>query len=202
MNQRGRELRHLLSNWHGGFISLVLFVTEPKEDKSQPSAPVFFSRERSTAFSCLAKSCYGGRAVKGLRKLPGHTTAVDNKMAGASESSLPEKKPVPIARADSGNGNGSSDNDEMRADKNGTKQRRTSSSGLTLEQKKTNHIMSENRRRNQIRSSFDRLVELVPQLDSTESRSEYAILTKTANYIVQLRKENERLEQLKQDQAL
>lgn len=130
--------------------------------------------------------------------------AYDEEMGGIAERSLPEEKLVPIARSGSGNGNGngSSDNDEIRADKNGAKQRRTSGSGLTLEQKKTNHIQSENRRRNQIRSSFDRLVELVPQLDTTESRSEYAILTKTANYIVQLRKENERLEQLKRDRAL
>lgn len=91
------------------------------------------------------------------------------------------------------------------------KNRRTSSAGsstngattgLTLEQKKTNHIMSENRRRNQIRSSFDRLVQLVPQLEESESRSEYAVLQKTADYIIQLRQENERLENLKHQRGL
>lgn len=75
-------------------------------------------------------------------------------------------------------------------------------SALSLEQKKANHILSENRRRNQIRSTFDKLVELVPYLEISENRSEYAILTKTANYIIELRKENERLEKLKLERGL
>jgi heteromeric Ino2p/Ino4p transcription factor len=70
-------------------------------------------------------------------------------------------------------------------------------SGLTSEQKKLNHIESENRRRAMIRSSFDRLVELVPDLDESESRSELAILDKTSKYIEELRAENDRLEQLR-----
>lgn len=84
------------------------------------------------------------------------------------------------------------------------KERKTKiiNSALTLEQKKANHILSENRRRNQIRSTFDRLVELVPYLEISENRSEYAILTKTANYISELRKENERLEKLKLERGL
>lgn len=68
---------------------------------------------------------------------------------------------------------------------------------LTLEQKKINHIESENRRRAMIRSSFDRLVELVPDLDASENRSELVILDKTSKYIEQLRAENERLEELR-----
>jgi heteromeric Ino2p/Ino4p transcription factor len=48
-----------------------------------------------------------------------------------------------------------------------------------------------------IRSSFDRLVELVPDLDESESRSELAILDKTSKYIEELRAENDRLEQLR-----
>lgn len=78
----------------------------------------------------------------------------------------------------------------------------TSNSSLTLEQKRENHIMSENRRRALIRESFDDLVQHVPQLDESESRSEYAILLKTTNYIEHLRHENERLEKLKLDKGL
>jgi heteromeric Ino2p/Ino4p transcription factor len=74
--------------------------------------------------------------------------------------------------------------------------------GLTLKQKKENHIMSENRRRAQIRSTFDRLVELVPQLDASESRSELAILAKTSNYIEHLRSENKRLEKIQKERGL
>lgn len=75
-------------------------------------------------------------------------------------------------------------------------------SSLTLEQKKENHIMSENRRRALIRASFDDLVKHVPQLDESESRSEYAILIKTTNYIEHLRSENERLEKLRLERNL
>lgn len=80
-----------------------------------------------------------------------------------------------------------------------TKKKRPSSSVslLTPEQRKENHINSENRRRAQIRSCFDELVKIVPDIDSTENRSELAILTKTANYIERLRSENAQLEKLR-----
>lgn len=120
-------------------------------------------------------------------------------MVASSPSNPVEEKNYPIVSAQ---GRSESDNDGIKVKEENSARRQTSSSGLTLEQKKTNHIMSENRRRNQIRSSFDRLVQLVPQLDDKESRSEYAILTKTAKYIVQLREENERLEKLKTDRGL
>lgn len=90
---------------------------------------------------------------------------------------------------------------EGTSDENSNK-RRPLVTGLSLEQKKTNHILSENRRRAQIRSSFDKLVELVPQLDSNESRSEYAVLSKTADYISYLREENARLEELRISRGL
>lgn len=83
-------------------------------------------------------------------------------------------------------------------DKNGT----SGMPSLTLKQKKENHIMSENRRRALIRASFDDLVKQVPQLDESESRSEYSILVKTTNYIEHLRNENERLEKLKSERNL
>lgn len=68
---------------------------------------------------------------------------------------------------------------------------------LTDEQKKRNHIRSENRRRDRIRESFDILVELVPSLDPKEKRSEHVILTKTANYILELRERKRQLDLLK-----
>lgn len=58
---------------------------------------------------------------------------------------------------------------------------------LSEEQKKKNHIESETRRRNLIRAKFDELVELVPALEPKESRSEHAVLSKTADYIEELR---------------
>lgn len=87
---------------------------------------------------------------------------------------------------------------------NAAKRRKSNSggSGLTIEQKKENHIMSENRRRAQIRSTFDKLVEIVPQLQESESRSELAVLTKTSNYIEHLRSEYERLQIIRKERGL
>lgn len=64
---------------------------------------------------------------------------------------------------------------------------------LTEEQKKLHHIQSEHRRRQQIRATFDRLVEIVPDLEAREKRSELTVITKTSNYIAKLRAENEML---------
>ncbi|KAI0462247.1 hypothetical protein LJB42_004335 [Komagataella kurtzmanii] len=64
---------------------------------------------------------------------------------------------------------------------------------LSDEQKKINHIQSEQRRREQIRSTYDKLVDIVPDLTTKENRSELSILTKTSSYIRKLREENEGL---------
>lgn len=55
------------------------------------------------------------------------------------------------------------------------------------------HIASEKKRRETIRQAFDRIVDLVPNLTPAESRTEVAVLTKSANFIDQLRYENEKL---------
>lgn len=55
------------------------------------------------------------------------------------------------------------------------------------------HIASEKKRRETIRQAFDRIVDLVPDLTPAESRTEVAVLTKSANFIDQLRYENEKL---------
>ncbi|KAH3665769.1 hypothetical protein OGAPHI_003957 [Ogataea philodendri] len=73
---------------------------------------------------------------------------------------------------------------------------------LSEEEKKLHHIRSENKRRDQIRSTFDSLVKVVPDLTESESRSEYAVLTKTSNYIRQLREENQKLLRVAQQQGL
>ncbi|KAI8060741.1 hypothetical protein BC940DRAFT_311459 [Gongronella butleri] len=56
---------------------------------------------------------------------------------------------------------------------------------LTDEQKKANHIASEQKRRANIRIGFDQLVDIVPSLNESQ-RSESMILHKSAEYIRQL----------------
>jgi Helix-loop-helix DNA-binding domain len=59
---------------------------------------------------------------------------------------------------------------------------------LTEDEKKANHVLSEQRRRNLIRSGFATLAELTPSLAgaSASSHSKAAILEKSAEYVMQL----------------
>ncbi|KAI5949947.1 hypothetical protein KGF57_004457 [Candida theae] len=76
------------------------------------------------------------------------------------------------------------------------KQKKTKSSNLSEEEKKAHHIASEQKRRENIRAEFDKLVSLTPSLTAQESRSELNILTKSADYIDQLKEENLKLIEL------
>lgn len=53
---------------------------------------------------------------------------------------------------------------------------------LTEQEKKTNHIASEQKRRAAIREGFDRLTELVPGLEG-QGRSESIVLKKTVDHM-------------------
>lgn len=55
------------------------------------------------------------------------------------------------------------------------------------------HIASEQKRRENIRSEFDKIVSLTPALTESENRSELNILTKSADYIDYLKSENQKL---------
>ncbi|PVH21655.1 hypothetical protein CXQ85_000638 [Candidozyma haemuli] len=70
------------------------------------------------------------------------------------------------------------------------------SPNLTEEQKKAHHIASEQKRRENIRAEFDRIVHLTPTLTEQENRSELSILSKSADYIDQLKDENKQLLEL------
>ncbi|EMG51007.1 INO4 Protein INO4 [Candida maltosa Xu316] len=71
--------------------------------------------------------------------------------------------------------------------------KKTKSSVLSDEQKKAHHIASEQKRRENIRAEFDKIVSLTPNLTESENRSELNILTKSADYIDQLKDENAKL---------
>lgn len=58
------------------------------------------------------------------------------------------------------------------------------------------HIASEQKRRENIRSEFDKIVSLTPTLDELEKRSELNILTKSADFIDHLKDENTKLVEL------
>ncbi|KAF9887050.1 hypothetical protein FE257_010544 [Aspergillus nanangensis] len=62
---------------------------------------------------------------------------------------------------------------------------------LTEQEKKSNHIASEQKRRAAIRDGFDRLTELVPGLEG-QGRSESIVLRKTVDFIeLQIRERQE-----------
>jgi hypothetical protein len=70
---------------------------------------------------------------------------------------------------------------------------------LSEEKKKSNHIASEQRRRQNIRDGFNQLVEIVPSLTNSQ-KSEAIILQKTAEYLEQLQQQQREL-QLRMDNA-
>ncbi|KAI5954061.1 hypothetical protein CANMA_004900 [Candida margitis] len=76
------------------------------------------------------------------------------------------------------------------------RKKKTKSSNLSDEQKKAHHIASEQKRRENIRAEFDKIVSLTPNLTESENRSELNILTKSADYIDQLKDENVKLIEL------
>ncbi|KAM0238094.1 hypothetical protein ACHAPO_003972 [Fusarium lateritium] len=63
---------------------------------------------------------------------------------------------------------------------------------LTEEEKKQNHIASEQKRRQAIREGFDRLTELVPGLEG-QGRSEGLVLKRTVDYMHDQIAERQRL---------
>lgn len=73
------------------------------------------------------------------------------------------------------------------------KQRNKKSKRLTDHQVRINHVTSEKKRREMIRSIYDDLVGLVPGLKTTENRSELIIYLKTMAYLKWLYSKNKRL---------
>src|SRR5690606_19459267 len=69
---------------------------------------------------------------------------------------------------------------------------------LTEAEKRANHIMSEQKRRNQIKHGFDKLTEIVPELRSG-GYSKSAVLTHTALFVENLVGGNDRLRKIVQD---
>lgn len=64
---------------------------------------------------------------------------------------------------------------------------------ISIDQARLNHIDSEKRRREIVRSTYDKLVEIVPDLTEEEGRSEINIYLKTMNFLRFLYERNEKL---------
>ncbi|CCK72423.1 Ino4p KNAG_0K00550 [Huiozyma naganishii CBS 8797] len=76
-----------------------------------------------------------------------------------------------------------SSNGSGKIQKPGRRPRAKKVNKLSQDQVRINHISSEKKRREVIRSIYDELVLLVPDLDETENRSELVIYLKTINYL-------------------
>ncbi|AMD22115.1 HGL225Wp [Eremothecium sinecaudum] len=64
---------------------------------------------------------------------------------------------------------------------------------LSDDQKRENHVTSEQRRREILREYYDELVSKVPDLDESERRSEWQIYMKTKSYLCWLYARNQQL---------
>ncbi|KAK3330333.1 hypothetical protein B0H66DRAFT_57553 [Apodospora peruviana] len=71
---------------------------------------------------------------------------------------------------------------------------------LTDEEKKANHIASEQKRRQAIREGFDRLAEIVPGL-SGQGRSEAVVLRATVKYLVEQLRRRKALIELRESEG-
>lgn len=69
---------------------------------------------------------------------------------------------------------------------------------LTAEEKKANHIASEQKRRKAIREGFEKITEIVPDLDKSQGRSEATVLIKTVQFLHSLIDENRQLVEIAQ----
>ncbi|SCU78996.1 LANO_0A04742g1_1 [Lachancea nothofagi CBS 11611] len=79
------------------------------------------------------------------------------------------------------------------------RKRATRESSLSEDQKRQNHVSSEQRRRQAMRQTYDTLVEMVPDLTASQSRSEMQIYARSYNYLAWLYERNRLLrEELKQ----
>ncbi|KAM3164542.1 BHLH domain-containing protein [Lachancea thermotolerans] len=63
------------------------------------------------------------------------------------------------------------------------RKRASRESSLSEDQKRQNHVSSEQRRRQAMRQTYDTLVDIVPDLTSAQSRSELQIYAKSYNYL-------------------
>ncbi|SCU91449.1 LAFA_0F03818g1_1 [Lachancea sp. 'fantastica'] len=61
---------------------------------------------------------------------------------------------------------------------------------LSEDQKRQNHVSSEQRRRQAMRETYDTLVEMVPDLSPEQRRSEMQIFARSYNYVVWLYERN------------
>ncbi|CCF57147.1 hypothetical protein KAFR_0C01540 [Kazachstania africana CBS 2517] len=80
-----------------------------------------------------------------------------------------------------------------RVEKKPRRPRAKKANKLSEDQVRLNHVSSEKKRREIVRATYDEMVNLVPDLQKDESRSELVIYLKTIKYIKWLRKRNELL---------
>ncbi|CAI7669378.1 unnamed protein product [Penicillium viridicatum] len=94
--------------------------------------------------------------------------------------------PLKILQSSSTTMNPDDDHDRSSSTPNGTSKQGSAQDKdkprLTDQEKKSNHIASEQKRRAAIREGFDRLTELVPGLEG-QGRSESIVLQKTVDFI-------------------
>ena len=103
--------------------------------------------------------------------------------SGTATQQLPENNPsASMSRSDQAQASSTSNSPSSQAQLNqALRQREAEKPRLTDDQKKTNHITSEQNRRNFLRSQFDRLSETVPGAKG-KARSEALVLEKLVQY--------------------
>jgi hypothetical protein len=120
---------------------------------------------------------------------PGKKRKCTNEGAEDEEDNDPQN---PKAKKVGRRKNSSSDSSSFKRRKSQSGNQKATRENLTEEQKRSNHIMSEQKRRNLIKQGFDDLCELVPDLKGG-GYSKSAVLLQSADWLENLLKGNESL---------
>ncbi|KAI9770775.1 MAG: hypothetical protein M1840_003025 [Geoglossum simile] len=167
-----------------------LIAREPSSnDNSSPPSPTDPKKQkiRKASVVITGGSNHEGAADDCGDSRPGKRRRCSNEDAEEEDGDLPNPK----AKKGGRRKNSSSDSSSKRR-KSQSGNQKAMRENLTEEQKRSNHIMSEQKRRNLIKQGFDDLCELVPDLKGG-GYSKSAVLLQSADWLENLLKGNELL---------
>ncbi|KAF2808920.1 uncharacterized protein BDZ99DRAFT_42192 [Mytilinidion resinicola] len=170
----------------------------PSAENTRPSSPVV-QRSSTHGISRPAPSEHSendssddddGRAPKRRRKSNHHSSQAGDSADNNNSSNTHRKSITNISSRNGKPRRSAQDDAASRKRKSPSASQKAQRENLTEEQKRSNHILSEQKRRNLIKSGFEELHDLVPELRNG-GLSKSNVLMEAANFLDQLIKGNE-----------
>ncbi|KAK9766631.1 Transcription factor, variant 3 [Basidiobolus ranarum] len=173
---------------------------------SQQHTPLFDKQDQKTFEDFLKQFEYTGEELETKPTLTKKSTSIKEeieieKLTSKSKSKLTSPNVKEASKSRARKRKSTMNNSESTGEPSNTEDTKALGRGkkaaqelLTEEEKKANHIASEQKRRQNIRVGFEQLVDIVPTLSQCH-RSESAILQKSVEYIKQLLSQKQELKQ-------